>query len=348
MSRARLLGLVALLLVAVGLGLAGCRGGDGDSTPPANDTPTPAATPVAGSPAPAAATENTATPASGTRTVATATPTALASACPALPSDLRPGETTRRGLESAGRQRAYLVYVPKGYDASRPLPLMLNFHGLGSSMAEQHAYAGWVPVADREGFIVVSPDGVERSWLLAAGLDDIRFVRDLVAELEEELCIDPGQVYTSGMSNGGFMSTVLACQANDLIAGVIAVTGATPPTASCGPKPVPFVLFHGTEDPVVPYNGGPIVIGGQQVGTFQGVGPILEGWAKQNRCTGGPSETRVADDVVKVEYVGCAAPVVHYRVEGGGHTWPGAVPVPRLGKTTSSISASEEGWKGVR
>lgn len=346
MSRARLLGLVALLLVAIGPGLAGCRDGDGDQSPTPSATAT-ASTPGA-SPSPGGATP-TARAATATATTApAATATTAASACPALPSDLRPGETTRRGLESAGRQRAYLVYVPRGYDASRPLPLMLNFHGLGSSMAEQHVYAGWAPLADREGFIVVSPDGVERSWLLAAGLDDIRFVRDLVAELEEELCIDPAQVYTSGMSNGGFMSTVLACQANDLIAGVIAVTGATPPTSGCGPRPVPFVLFQGTEDPVVPYAGGPIVIGGQQRGTFQGVGPILEGWAKQNRCTDGPVETRVAEDVVKVEYTGCAAPVVHYRIEGGGHTWPGAVPVPRLGKTTTSISASEEGWKAVR
>lgn len=330
MTRGRLLAMLALLLVALGITLGGCRGDDGDAPAPAEPTAT-VAVPEPTAPAP------------------TATPTAPAlrgtPGCgQPLPAGVRAGETTSRTLQSAGRTRTYLVHVPKGYDARTPIPLVLNFHGLGSTGAQQHVYGGWVPLADREGFVVVSPNGVENSWLIAAGLDDIQFVRDLVATLGGELCLDPGLVFASGMSNGGFMSTALACRASDLIAAIAPVAGQSPPGPTCSEVPVPVVSFHGTADGVVPYEAGTINAGALTGSPFEGVPSVVAKWAAHNGCNGEPTETPVAADVVKVTFSGCRAPVVHYRVKGGGHTWPGAPAVPRLGPTTTSINAAEVAW----
>ncbi len=330
MTRGRLLAVLALLPVALGITLAGCGGEDGAPAPTAEPTAT-ASAPESPTPAP------------------TATPTAPAvrgtPGCgQPLAAGLRAGETTSRTLQSAGRTRTYLVHVPKGYDPARPIPLVLNFHGLGSNGAQQHVYGGWVPLADREGFVVASPNGVDNSWLLAAGLDDIQFVRDLVAALGGELCLDPARVFASGMSNGGFMSTTLACRASDIIAAIAPVAGQSAPGAACSEEPVPVVSFHGTADGVVPYEAGTVTAGAVTGTPFEGVPSIVGKWAAHNGCSGEPSESRVAADVVKVEYAGCSAPVVHYRVEGGGHTWPGAPAVPRLGTTTTSINAAEVAW----
>jgi polyhydroxybutyrate depolymerase len=331
MVRGRLLAGGVVLLVAVVITIAGCRADPGPAQPPA--------TPAGGDPATIAP-----APATPTPTVAPVVGGSAGCGQP-LPADLRPGETVGRTLESAGRTRTYLVYVPSAAASPTPLPVVFNFHGLGSTGAQQHLYGGWVPIAEREGFVVISPDGVNNSWLLAAGLDDIRFVRDLVAALADELCLDQDRVYASGMSNGGFMSTTLACRANDLIAGIAPVAGQSAPGAACGPRPVPVISFHGTDDAVVPYAGGTITAGAFTGGPFAGVPPIVEAWAKQNGCDATPVETRVATDVTRVEFAGCGAPVVHYRVEGGGHTWPGGPAVPRLGPTTTSISASEIIWE---
>ena len=331
--RGRLLALLALLLVALGISLGACTGTDEPAAPAPSPSPTEAPASPSPSPAPSPA------PAPALR----GTPGCRQP----LPADLKAGETVSRTLQSAGRTRTYLVYVPPAAGpAAEPMPLVLNFHGLGSTGAQQHVYGGWVPIAQREGFVVASPNGVQNSWLIAAGLDDIQFVRDLVAALGNELCLDPGRIYATGMSNGGFMSTTLACQAQDLIAAIAPVSGESAPGPGCGGRPVPLVLFHGTDDAVVPYQAGTINAGAVSGTPFPGVAAVLGEWAKHNGCSDAPPvETRIAADVVKVEYQGCRAPVVHYRVEGGGHTWPGAVPVPRLGATTTSISASDIAWE---
>lgn len=334
MTRTRLTAFLTLLTLAALL-VAGCRDRGGDATPAPEPSPTSAATAPAPTPTPSP----------------TPTPKAAVRGTPgcgrALPADLKPGETTSRVIQSANRTRTYLVYVPPvGGPTAAPMAVVLNFHGYTSTGAQQHIYSGLVPIAEREGFVVVSPNGIDNAWLLTVGLDDIQFVRDLVATLGGELCLDPARVYATGISNGGFMSTTLACRASDLIAAIAPVSGESAPGPVCGKRPMPILVFHGTADAAVPYEPGPIQAGVFTGTPFAGVAATLRAWADHNGCSpADPKETRVAEDVVRVEYQGCAAPVVHYRIEGGGHTWPGAVPVPRLGKTTSSISASELMWE---
>ncbi len=336
--------LVALLALPLA---AACDGGDGSS--PASEpssTATAGASPSGGGSTPTAA--PTATEAAPDEPTPTATSNAVAGAaagglaCELGPSAAFPvGETTNATIVSGGRERTFLIYVPGGYEGSSAVPLVLNFHGLGSNGSQQHVYAGLVPIAEREGFIVVSPDGVNNSWLITPGVNDIEFTRDLVAAVSEGLCIDPGAVFSTGMSNGGFMSAALACVAGDLVAAVAPVAGVLGPSANCG-EPVPLLQFHGTDDAVVPYEGGTISATG---GPFGGIDAIMLGWAEHNGCSLVPGTSEASDSVDLVTFEGCDAETAHYVVDGGGHTWPGGPAVPRLGPTTTEISASELMWE---
>jgi polyhydroxybutyrate depolymerase len=250
------------------------------------------------------------------------------------------GRTSAGSVASGGQERTFQLYVPPSYDGTREMALVLNFHGLGSNGAEQQFYSGLVPVAEREGFLVASPDGINRAWLITPGVNDITFTRDLVAAIAEFACVDLDRVYATGMSNGGFMSAALACFAGDVVAAVAPVAGMTGTSELCG-EPVPFIEFHGTEDRVVPYEPGILAPTG---GSFAGVPVLMEAWAEFNGCAGDPREEEVGDSVVFREYQGCDVPTGHYVIDGGGHTWPGAIAVERLGATTQEISATEIAW----
>lgn len=325
-----------VLLLACVLAFSACSR-DSDDVAPAEPT-TPAA---------AAATATSVIPTRAPTVFQIPTPSGtppptLSAACPAATSQaFAAGETSDGFSTSGGAGRTFLIYVPASYTGAEAVPLVLNFHGLGSNGSQQHLYSGLVPIAEREGFILVSPDGVNNSWLIAPGVNDIQFTRDLVATLSEQLCIDPGAVFATGMSNGGFMSAALACVAGDLVAAVAPVAGVLGPSANCG-EPVPILQFHGTDDAVVPYEGGTITATG---GPFGGIEAIMDGWAEHNGCSGEPVATEAAPSVDLVAFEGCDAETAHYVVEGGGHTWPGSLPVARLGATTDEISASELMWE---
>lgn len=322
-ARSALVGLVFLATV-----FAGCRDG---ASPTSIADPAPAAATSAASPSPASAIQSP---------LPTPVPTPGPACVTAGPAPA-PGTTTALTLVSEGRERSYVLYVPSGYDGATALPLVLNFHGLGSNGAEQHFYAaGLAPIADREGFLIASPDGINRAWLATPGVNDITFTRDLVAAIGEVACVDPARVYATGMSNGGFMSAALACFAGDLVAAVAPVAGLTAPGALCG-DPVPFIAFHGTDDRIVPYLPGTLAPTG---GNYAGARALMDDWAKFNRCEGEPVPTQVGESVTFREYANCAAPTGYYVVEGGGHTWPGGIPVESLGLTTREISASEIAW----
>jgi polyhydroxybutyrate depolymerase len=255
-------------------------------------------------------------------------------------------------MESGGVTRTYRLYVPASYSASKPAAVVLNFHGFGSSAAEQEAYSRMTAMADRAGFITVAPDGTgsPRRWYIygmfePGFVDDFAFVDDLLDHLSTTLCIDERRVYATGISNGGGMSSLLGCRLNDRIAAIAPVAGSPFPGAICrGKQPVPAIIFHGTEDSLVPFEGG---VGGRLGLALQSVRQNAADWAAHNGCAPAPSVERVAPDVLRESFSGCKrrADVVLYVVEGGGHTWPGAVSVPLLGRTTQSIDATSLIWE---
>jgi polyhydroxybutyrate depolymerase len=141
------------------------------------------------------------------------------------------------------------------------------------------------------------------------------------------------------------MTTSLACRASDVFAGFAPVAAEFYNAAYCGAARVrPIVIFHGTADPVVPYAGG-------KVATNSGLSvrdteATAAQWAQHNGCTAGPLATHLGSEVTRFTWKGCKAPVVLYRIDGGGHTWPGGiVDVTRLGLTTHQIKATDAMWK---
>jgi polyhydroxybutyrate depolymerase len=225
------------------------------------------------------------------------------------------------------------------------MPLVVDFHGAGSNMTQQDIYSGFDPVADKQGFVVVSPNAADqavRQWRFL-GDDDVAFSSALVQELVTHACVDRGRVYATGISSGAAMSTSLACRASDVYHAFGLVAAEFYSTPLCGNAKVrPIVLFHGNADPIVPYDGGAINAPGASNG-FQAPGAELAiaGWAKHNGCKGSPIETHPSTHVIKHSWKGCKQPVVLYEIDGGGHTWPGAaIDVTRLGNTTHEISAT--------
>jgi polyhydroxybutyrate depolymerase len=226
--------------------------------------------------------------------------------------------------------------------------LVVDFHGATSDMYQQDIYSGFDPVADKYGFVVATPNGIDaavRQWRFLGTLDDVHFAEAIVRTLAKDACVNHAHAYAVGISSGAAMSASLACQASDTFAGfgLVSADFYLPPLCD-NARRRPIIIFHGTADPVVPYNGG-------HVGTASGT-PVQPAeasaalWAGHNGCAAGLSETRLSSQVVRLSWKGCAVPVVMYRIVGGGHTWPGAaIAVTRLGLTTKQISATDQMWK---
>ena len=235
----------------------------------------------------------------------------------ALPSDLAAGRTSARSVTSGGTKRTYLLHLPLTYDGTKPAPVVMNFHGFGSNPAKQNDISAFAPMSDREGFILVTPDG-GIGWRFAESSrnDNTAFVRDVIASVEADLCVDVKRIFATGKSQGGFMSSWLACKAPDLVAAVAPVAGMYEPAGACGP--VPIMEFHGKADTTIPFSGGHVLI----LGTFPGAVAVMDKWAQANRCTGSPQTEAVTSHVQRVTYQGCAAATIQY-ITDAGHTWPG-------------------------
>ena len=260
-------------------------------------------------------------------------------------SSLEPGEHLDLTLEHDGIERTYNLYLPAEHDGLDPIPLVFNFHGFTSDPAQQAFFSQLSLVADNAGFAVVYPAGIENSWnagiccgdAMEQAVDDIGFARSLAAALGETLCIDERRIFSTGMSNGGYMSYRIACEVSDVFAAIAPVAGVLGiPPESCNPeRPVPVMHFHGTSDGLVLYEGG---------GTTgaPGVRETVTGWAERNGCEGEPMVTFEVDPVTCETWSDCAedSEVVLCTAEGVGHCWPGQEFCP-FGMSTTAIHASE-------
>ena len=263
-------------------------------------------------------------------------------------------QTINGSISHDGLERDYILYVPANYSGNTEVPLILNFHGFGSNATEQMFYGDFRSIADTAGFIVVHPQGTlfngithwnVGGWTIGSTTDDVGFSEALIDSLAAEYNIDETRVYSTGMSNGGFMSFVLASQLSEKIAAIASVTGSMTPETynNSNPQhPTPILQMHGTSDGVVPYNGVffslPIV-------------DVIDYWVEYNVCNTTPTITALPDiapnDGSTVEHFvysdgGNGVNVEHYKITGGGHTWPGSA-FGGAG-TNMDINASAEIW----
>jgi polyhydroxybutyrate depolymerase len=221
---------------------------------------------------------------------------------------------------------------------------VLNFHGYSSNASRQMILTGLVSAADEAGVIAVHPDGFDASWnagkccgtAASEDRDHVGYVRALLASLESTLCVDTRRVYSTGMSNGGFLSHRLGCELSDRIVAIAPVAGVIG-ISDCAPvRPVPVLHIHGTDDSLVPYEGGGFL-------DFPSVMATVAGWASRDRCAdAGDAITYAQGEVTCQGWQRCDAgsTVTLCTVEGGGHTWPGGTPVPVLGHTTTDLDAT--------
>jgi polyhydroxybutyrate depolymerase len=263
------------------------------------------------------------------------------------------------------RKRTYILHVPPNYDGNAAMPLVVALHGrLGTGSGEEKL-THLNKVSDEYGFIVVYPDGLERSWADGRGgtpadkngVDDVKFVSALIDKVESEYQVDTARVYATGMSNGGFMSGRLACELSDRVAAVAIVAASLSESvaARCHPaKPVSVMIIQATEDPLVPLAGGAL-------GRNGGGGMVLSHdaavrkFAEVNLCATEPEKKHITDragdgtSLDVVSYGSCAggSEVQGYVVNNGGHTWPGGMqylPASIIGKTTHNLDSSEVIW----
>ena len=175
----------------------------------------------------------------------------------------------------------------------------------------------------------------------------------MIDTLQASYNIDSTRIYVNGISNGGGMAFVLSCALSDRVAAVGVVAPAQSLSSSWRAKrpPVPVIAFHGTDDPLVPCDGGPL---GDPFNPVKPIFPdarkFVADWASRNRCAPKPTESSVALDIRRIEYARCAndAGVTFCTVHGGGHTWPGgerSLPEWHVGRTCNSIDATGLMWE---
>ena len=273
-------------------------------------------------------------------------------------------------LRSGGIERTCLVHAPAKTPGG-PAPLLLVLHGSGGTAEGmvRLTKGGFDALADRERFVVAYPQGVGKSWndgrhdlrSAAAREDvvDVGFLRDLIAELARWYPVDRRRVFAAGMSNGGMMAMRLACSLAGELRGVAAVASSLSQDAAAAcpaTSAVSVVEIAGTADPIVPYGGGEVRVLWMGRGTVIGAPATAESWAKKAGCRMAPAETRLAPKVSdgtavrRIEYPGCAAGtrVVLYRVDGGGHAWPGGLPYlgeRMIGRTSGNLDACAAIWE---
>lgn len=264
----------------------------------------------------------------------------------------------RRTLRVDGVERGYLVFLPPAYRPGYPIPLVLVFHGGGGRASGIAPHTGFSRLAEREGFVVVYPDGLGRRWNdgrgVAATHDDVGFVRALLDTLAHTLALDPRRIYATGISNGAIFTYRLACDLPGVFAAVAPVAGAMPVdlVPACGhAEPVSVLAMQGTADPLMPYAGGGV---GRRRGRVLSAERSVGFWATAAGCAGTPATAPEPDltpaDGTRVHlttYAGCrdGRSVELYTIEGGGHTWPGGPPVGgAVGRVSRDVDATPVIW----
>jgi len=263
-------------------------------------------------------------------------------------------QTIDGSITHNGQQRDYILYIPANYTGLTQVPLLFNFHGYGSNANDQMWYGDFRSIADTAGFLIVHPEGSlfngishwnVGGWTVGSTVDDVGFTEALIDSLAAMYTIDVTRVYSTGMSNGGYMSFLLACQLSEKIAAIASVTGSMTPEIYNNSNPLhptPILQMHGTADPTVPYNGA---------AWSMSIDDVLEYWVGYNNCITTPSVTALPDidpndgsTVELIVYDGGdnSVNVEHYKVIGGGHKWPGS-DFGGAG-TNHDINASEEIW----
>jgi polyhydroxybutyrate depolymerase len=276
-------------------------------------------------------------------------------------------------LTHENRQRSAIVHVPLRAAEKSRLPVVFNFHGGGGHGANQEEYSLMDQLADREGFVVVYPNGTGRlsnrlltwnagtccAYAVLNHVDDVGFVLALIRRLELLVPIDRSRVYATGLSNGAMMSYRLAAEAGDHFAAIAPVAGGMVAPMIATKQPVPVMHFHSIDDPRALYHGGlgpPFPFTKSRV-LHPDIDEMIARWVAHNGCDATPHQdpsviaaSASKQTATRIDYSRCSAgaDVVLWRFTGVGHVWPGGKQnyLQRiLGRSTNLVDANAEMWR---
>ena len=246
--------------------------------------------------------------------------------------------------------RPYDLYVPTGYRAGTPTPLVVMLHGYSANAALQEIFFRLQPQAEAAGFLYARPEGTvdglgNRFWnatdaccnLGDRDVDDVAYLRAVIDDVAARHTVDPRRVFVIGHSNGGFMAHRLACDAADRVAAIVSFAGATfaDPSRCVPARPVSMLQIHGSIDPVIAYNGGSVA---GADGPYPAAVTTAAIWRAKNGCTGTAASGRldlasavVGDETTVERASGCVpgGAVELMTIHGAGHTPPLAQPAFR-------------------
>jgi polyhydroxybutyrate depolymerase len=259
-----------------------------------------------------------------------------------------------------GRERSYVLHVPPAFVYRKPLPLVVVLHGGGGNAQYAMEMTNMSAKADQAGFLVVYPNGTgsirERlltwnSWnccgyALDQQIDDVGFIRTLLERLQQGLKIDSKRIYVTGFSNGGMETYRLGCELADQFAAIAPVAGALN-TDDCRPSsPLSVIIFHGTADEHILYDGGkPVKQMDRHERVDKPVSYAVSFWVQHNACESIPQHEENGN-ILQDVYSGCRAgtEVILYTIQGGVHAWPGGKKVLLGDEPTQEISATDLMW----
>jgi polyhydroxybutyrate depolymerase len=272
-----------------------------------------------------------------------------------------------------GLKRTYWLHVGPQFHGQSPMPLLLVLHGGGGSGAKMAAFTGFNRLADRQGFMVVYPDGIEKHWndgralvryrTQRENIDDVGFLSSLIDTLIKGYPVDSGRIYVTGVSNGALMSYRLACEMADGITAIAAVIGAMGEnmTHICHPtQPIPVLIIGGRDDPLVPWQGGDVHFFRRKLGRVISFPQTLAFWATHNGCQETPQIFWLPDvdphdgtRIKRTSYRRCrqSVEVILYEIRGGGHTWPSGpqyLPEFIVGKTSRDMDGAKVIWNFLK
>ncbi len=267
-----------------------------------------------------------------------------------------------------GLERTYYLLIPSSYDPATPAPLVLMLHGGGGNGRQVCRMKGGIAeLAETERFLVLCPEGIDAHWNASRAeapyqprqeqIDDVGFLLRLLDHIASQYNVDENRFFVTGVSNGGMMTFQLACEAADRFAAAAPVIGSMAEGLDCRPaRPLSLLVMNGTEDPLVPWEGGSVRLGERELGRVLPVEASVTFWVEANGCDPDPGRAWLPDKdpedgsrVERVTYTGCreGTQVVLYRVEGGGHTWPGGsqyAPQSLIGTVNRDLHAGEVIW----
>lgn len=284
--------------------------------------------------------------------------------------------------------RTFVVHLPQGYDSQQRYPVVILLHGLDQDAAEMARLTHFNEFADGNGIIAVYPNAMHGRWNLGGGEPrpnrrdpyrrpggsgsapsqrpeqsdrregaprnpDMRMLHRVLDKLSTRYSVDTRRIYAIGLGEGGFMAIRMGCNMADRIAAIAVVGAAMPRMLNCVPsRPISALLMNGTDDPIVPYDGGRYKDGMLHLLSAE---DSAKQWARLNRCSEKPTESKLpalqegGKDTKVFLFNDCqeGAQVALYGVKGGGHTWPGGeqyLSEKEVGKTSNALNANETIW----